>query len=200
MQSYLVTDFDEFIRRVRQGDREAAEQLVRHFEPEIRVEVRHWLRFRDPRLRRVFDSMDICQSVLSDFFARSALGDFDLSDPSHLVRLLVGMTSNKVAERVRHYQRSKRDVRAVMPLDVGAMNPSTTADAPDRIAAARELLSRCRGLLDATERRLADMRSNGEDWKTIAATVGGTADARRKQFHRAINRIIAHLGGDPTQE
>ena len=195
----LKTDFDDFIRRVRQGDRTAAEQLVRHFEPEIRVEVRHWLRFRDPRLRRVFDSMDICQSVLGDFFARSAQGDFDLSDPANLVRLLAGMTSNKVAERARHHQRDKRDVRVVVSLDITTTDPSATVEMPDRIAAGRELLEQCRDMLNESERKLADMRSHGEDWTTIAATVGGSPEARRKQFARAISRILAKLGGDPTR-
>jgi len=154
-----TVDFEDFIRRVRQGDELAAEQLVRHYEPEIRVEVRHWLRLRDPRLRRVFDSMDICQSVLCDFFVRSALGDFDLTDPSRLVRLLIGMASNKVAERARHHQRGKRDVRAVESLEVDSVHALTGPDLPSRIVSARELLDQCRALLTESERRLVKLRA-----------------------------------------
>ena len=69
-------EYSEFIRRIRQGDERAAEELVRRYEAEIRLEVRGWLRLRNPRLRRVFDSMDICQSVLASFFARAAVGRF----------------------------------------------------------------------------------------------------------------------------
>jgi hypothetical protein len=61
--------YAEFIRRIRSGDQDAAAELVRLYEPEIRLEVRTWLRLRDPRLRRVFDSMDICQSVTPSPFA-----------------------------------------------------------------------------------------------------------------------------------
>ncbi len=75
-------DYSEFIGRIRQGDEVAAEELVRRYEAEIRLEVRGWLRLRNPALRRVFDSMDICQSVLASFFARAAMGDFDLDEPS----------------------------------------------------------------------------------------------------------------------
>jgi RNA polymerase sigma-70 factor (ECF subfamily) len=58
--------FDDFMRRVRSGDEQAAAELVRQFEPLIRREVRYQL--RDRRLYRLFDSMDICQSVLASFF------------------------------------------------------------------------------------------------------------------------------------
>src|SRR5437588_6308118 len=98
-------EYTAFVRRVRAGDQEAAAELVRRYEPEIRLEVRTWLRLRNPRLRRVFDSMDVCQSVLGSFFVRAAVGEFDLERPEQLIRLLVGMARNKLAERVRHHQR-----------------------------------------------------------------------------------------------
>ncbi len=95
------SEYSTFIRRVREGDDRAAEELVRLYEPEIRLEVRGWLRLRDPRLRRVFDSTDICQSVLAQFFVRAAIGEFDLDEPTQLIRLLVGMARNKLSEEVR---------------------------------------------------------------------------------------------------
>src|SRR5262245_23610315 len=53
--------FDELMRRVRAGDEQAAADLVRRYEPAIRRAVR--VRLRDPQLRRLLDSIDICQSV-----------------------------------------------------------------------------------------------------------------------------------------
>jgi len=64
--------FAEFIRRVRAGDERAAAELVERYEPAIRRAVR--VRLRDPRLRRLIESVDICQSVLATFFVRAALG------------------------------------------------------------------------------------------------------------------------------
>src|SRR5215813_13431984 len=92
-------DYTTFVRRVRAGDQDAAAELVRRYEPEIRLMVRTWLRLRDPRLRRVFDSMDVCQSVLASFFVRAAVGEYDLDQPQQLVRLLVGMARNKLREK-----------------------------------------------------------------------------------------------------
>ena len=52
--------------RIRAGDQGAATELVRRYEPALRRSVR--LRLRDPRLRRVLDSSDVCQAVLLRFF------------------------------------------------------------------------------------------------------------------------------------
>jgi len=53
------------------GSLGTALELVREYEPLIRREVR--LHLEDQRLARLFDSMDICQSVLASFFLRTAV-------------------------------------------------------------------------------------------------------------------------------
>ena len=57
----MLTDaqFAELMARTRSGDQDAAQQLVREYEPEIRRAAR--LRLTDPKLRRIVDSIDICQ-------------------------------------------------------------------------------------------------------------------------------------------
>jgi RNA polymerase sigma-70 factor (ECF subfamily) len=75
--------FAELIHRIRNGDARAAEELVRRYEPAIRLEVR--MRLGDVRLRRAFDSMDICQSVLGSFFVRAVAGQYDLNEPEQLM-------------------------------------------------------------------------------------------------------------------
>jgi hypothetical protein len=56
--------FTDFMRRIRAGDEGAAAELLRHYEPFIRREVR--FRLHDRRLQQVFDSQDICQLVLAN--------------------------------------------------------------------------------------------------------------------------------------
>jgi RNA polymerase sigma-70 factor (ECF subfamily) len=189
-------DYSDFIRRVRQGDEEAAVELVRRYEPEIRLEVRSWLRLRNPALRRVFDSMDVCQSVLASFFARAAVGDFDLEEPPQLIRLLVGMARNKVAEQARHHQRQRRDVRRVGDLDLQAGIVAGEIETPSRLASGRELLQKLRERLSEEERRIADLRAKGYDWASVAAELGGTPEGRRKQLARAVARVEEDLGLD----
>src|SRR5438552_11547103 len=103
------TTFADFVRRIREGDEQAASELVRKYEPLIRREVR--LHLEDRRLYRLFDSMDVCQSVLGSFFLRAAAGQYDLERPEQLVRLLITMTRNKLASAARQHHRQRRDQR-----------------------------------------------------------------------------------------
>src|SRR4051812_32016338 len=93
-------NFAELIRCIRLGEAAAATELVRLYEPQIRLKVRTWLRLRNPELRRTFDSMDVCQSVMADFFIRSTSGQFDLDDPGQLLNLLANMARNKLSDYV----------------------------------------------------------------------------------------------------
>ena len=106
-----AVSFEELIRRVRAGDQEAAAEVVRRYEPAIRRAVRFQL--RDRRLRRHFDSMDVCQSVLGSFFVRAASGQYDLGRPENLLNLLIRMAQNKVATQARKREVDRRDARDV---------------------------------------------------------------------------------------
>jgi RNA polymerase sigma-70 factor (ECF subfamily) len=183
----------DFIARIRAGDEQAAAELVRRYEPEIRLEVRTWLRLRDPRLRRVFDSMDVCQSVLANFFLRVAAGDFDLERPEQLAAVLAGIARNKLSEHVRHHQRQRRDVRRVEGTGPEAL-AVPAAETPSEWVAGKELLVEFRRRLSDQEKKLADLRAAGQDWAAIAAAVGGTPEGCRKQLSRAVERVERELG------
>jgi RNA polymerase sigma-70 factor (ECF subfamily) len=189
----VVSDssFTDLIRRVQAGDEQAAAQLVRDFAPIIRRDLR--FRLRDARARQQFDSMDICQSVLATFFVRVATGQFDLSEPADLVSLLLTMTRNKVAERVRQQHRQRRDSRRtvgeVETLALAGQDPT-----PSRVAAGKELLEEVRRRMSEEERQLADLRAQGASWEEVATSLGGTPGARRKQLARALDRVTRELG------
>src|SRR6266436_4001848 len=91
--------FQDLIGQVRAGDGEAAAELVRRYEPAIRRAAR--IRLADSRLRRLFDSMDISQSVFASFFVRAALGQYELEKPERLLGLLVAMSRKKLADHAR---------------------------------------------------------------------------------------------------
>src|SRR4030081_1002262 len=111
--------FTEFIRRIRAGDQQAAEELVRQYEPLIRREVR--IHLEDRHLSQLFDSMDISQSVLLSFFVRTAAGQYDLEEPDQLLRLLVTITRNKLASAARREHQQRRDQRRVTQGEAGAL-------------------------------------------------------------------------------
>jgi RNA polymerase sigma-70 factor (ECF subfamily) len=182
--------FDELIRRVGVGDEQAAARLVRDFEPVIRRVLR--ARLRDPCARREFDSMDICQSVLAIFFVRVAAGQYDLKEPDDLIKLLLTMTRNKVAEKMRRQHRQRRDSRrtesGVEELALAGRDPS-----PSSVVAGKELLEEVRQRLSEKERQLVELRGQGLSWEEVAASLGGTAGARRNQLDRALDRVALEL-------
>jgi RNA polymerase sigma-70 factor (ECF subfamily) len=188
----MPSDFSDLIARVRSGDAHAAEELFRKYEPVIRMEVRRQL--RDPRLRRAFDSMDVCQSVLGSFFVRAALGQYDLGDPAEVVGLLVGMARHKVAEQVRRERRQCRDHRRALPLDAQQEETPDPGPSPSEVVADEELLRAVQGELTEEERQLAERRARGQSWAAIVAELGGTAAARRKQMERAVARVVERFG------
>lgn len=190
----LMTDVESFIellRRVRLGEPDAAYELVRQYELDIRIAVR--ARLSDPALRQQFDSMDVCQSVLASFFLRAAAGQYDLHEPGQLVGLLTRMAQNKLAMHARSHHQQRRDVRRVKSINDVAAVPTDKIPGPDRQAVDRDLLRCAYDLMDPEVRQIADRRVHGAKWGDIAAQLGGTADARRKQFLRAMDRIAQTL-------
>jgi RNA polymerase sigma factor (sigma-70 family) len=189
------SSFTELIERVRSGDEHAASQLVNEFEPVVRRELR--FRLRDSRARLELESMDISQSVLSNFFVRVATRQYDLKEQGDLVRLLVTMTRNKVAEQLRNQHRQRRDSRrtrgGVEDMPLASADPT-----PSRVVAGREILQLVRQSLNGEERRLVDLRCQGLSWEEIADSLGGSPDARRKQMARAIDEIIHKLRLDES--
>jgi RNA polymerase sigma-70 factor (ECF subfamily) len=185
--------FLDLLQRVRQGDPRAAADLVKQFEPELHRVVR--VRLTDPRLRRLIDSVDVCQSVLANFFVRVGLGEFDLRQPEQLLHLLIVMARNKLRDKARRQQAVRRDHGRL------AARPDSVLDGlaapepgPARVAAGRDLLAEVRRLLTDEERYLADQRALGREWNDIAAQLGVPPDGLRKKLSRALDRVVAHLG------
>jgi RNA polymerase sigma-70 factor (ECF subfamily) len=188
----MPSEFSDLIARMRGGDARAAEELFHKYEPVIRMEVRRQM--RDPRLRRAFDSMDVCQSVLGSFFVRASLGQYDLEDPAEVIGLLVGMARHKVAEQVRKERRQCRDNRRVEPLSARQAEAPDPGASPSEVVAGEELLRAVQGELTEEERQLAERRARGQSWADIVAELGGTVEARRKQMERAIARVTDRFG------
>ncbi len=184
--------FTDLIARIRAGDQAAAEELVRKFEPVVRREIR--LNMTDRRLARMFDSVDICQSIWSSFFVRVAAGQFDIDSPVQLTNLLMAMARNKLAHQSRRNRYQKRDVGRV---DANSESIGTVSDSqpsPSDCISAKELLAKMQSSLTDEEQRISELRRTGMAWEEVATTLGGTAQARRMQLHRAADRITRQLG------
>jgi DNA-directed RNA polymerase specialized sigma24 family protein len=176
------TEFRDLMGRVRGGDAGAAEQLVRTYEPSIRMVIRR--RLTDPALRRLVDSIDIVQSVLGNFFVRAASGQFGLDSPQQLHKLLVTMALNKIRNLARR------------PPSQGIPNgcePVAAGPSPSQVVSYEELLQKFRNRLSEEEQRLTSLRASGRSWSEIAAELHGNPDALRMKYTRTLARVMREL-------
>jgi RNA polymerase sigma factor (sigma-70 family) len=177
-------DFEEFLRALRAGDARAAEELVHRYEPFIRRVVH--MRLTDPRLRRAFDTVDVCQSVLAAFFALDAQGRLELSTPQRLRNLLVTMALNKFRDRVRREQ-----------LRPGSLpeeyEPAAADPTPGEQAEQQDLVEAVLARLSARERWLVEQRAQGRSWPDIARDTGEAHATLRMMHARAVARVREQL-------
>jgi RNA polymerase sigma-70 factor (ECF subfamily) len=186
-------EFTRMMARVRAGDAEAAAELVRRYEPQIRRIVR--LRMTDPRLRRVLDSMDVSQSVLANFFVHAALGELDLERPEQLLTLLATMTRNKVRDHARRQYALRRDQGRVVAGNQEALQSMPAHEStPSQIIASRELLQEVQQRLSEEDRWVLEQRMLGREWADLAEERGEQPEALRKHLSRALSRAVRALG------
>jgi RNA polymerase sigma factor (sigma-70 family) len=180
-------DFVELIRRVRNGDEQASAELVHRYEPAIRIAVR--ARLTDPKLRRWLDSMDVCQSVLGNFFVRAANGQFELDRPEQLISLLATMARNRVTNHALKEQAARRDQRRVATTAASEASLIDPAPDPSDAVEGRDLLDAVQERLSDQERALAEQWATGDPWAEIAARIGVAPDALRVRLARALERV-----------
>jgi RNA polymerase sigma factor (sigma-70 family) len=184
--------FGELVRRVRAGDADAASQLVMRYEPAIRLAVR--ARLTDPGMRRLLDSMDICQSVFASFFLRAVAGQYEMDQPGQLLKLLETMARNKLIKQAEKHRADRRDIRRNQKGGMDAGELESPGPGPSTIVSHQELLQQFRLRLTDQERMLADQRALGRPWIEIATAMGGRPDALRMQLTRALDRVTQELG------
>ena len=183
---------------MRRGDEQAAAELIQRYESDVRLVAR--VRLTDPTLRRVMDSMDICQSIMANFFVRAAAGQFELDSPEQLMKLLATMVRNKVTDLARHEHRDRRDARRLVPTSADELPLHHAGQTPSKIVAQQELVAAIRRRLSPEEREIAEQRSIGMNWTEIAQQCRSTPDAVRKRLTRAVNRAAGDLGLEEVRD
>ena len=181
---------NDLVRRVREGDGQAAQALIERYAPAIRRAAR--VHLVDERLRRVVDSLDICQSVFGGFFVGMAAGRYTIESPGELVALLAKMAHARVVDEARRQSAEKRDHRRLDPRPADEHLPSP-GETPSWIVANQELQEEFRNRLTPEDRWLASQRAAGRTWDELADELGSTAEGLRKQLMRAVAEVAQQL-------
>jgi hypothetical protein len=139
------------------------------------------------RLRQVFSTSDIEQSLLRSLLERpqppKPLTDHELA------RVVTVIAVRLVLEKARHEHHSLWV--APVPEHERATGP---ADDPAEQAAARDFVETVRALA-GEDWPLVEARLDGQTFPELTGLFGGTADALRMRWNRAIDRIAEQLRG-----
>jgi RNA polymerase sigma-70 factor (ECF subfamily) len=179
------SDVPAFLARIQAGDEDAARELLRRYEAEVRLVVRRQL----PRLLRSrFDSLDFLQSVWGSFFRRVRSGPAEFEDSRHLVAFLARAAKNKVIDEYRRAASRKQDVHREEPLWLEGGRPKEVAavnDSPSEVAQAREVYGRLQALLPEDRRAVLEMKAEGLSSRDIGERLGIS--------ERTVQRVLEDL-------
>jgi len=187
------------------GDSQAAEPLYQHFCTRLQALARQRI---PTKIRGVYDQEDASVSAFHSLFLGVLEQRYQLHDRTDFWRLLLTITERKIARRIRHEMRDKRDVRRVvqdaMILQTDA-EPNSVQPAAERLlgreptpAFAAEVSDTCDALLaslpDDVSRRVALLKLENHTAEAIAATLGCTRRTVQRKL-LVIRRTWQHAGG-----
>ena len=121
---------------------------------------------------------------------------FDISTPANLMALAVTIVRRKVARHWRHLQRQQRlslgTPRDDAPTPQILASLSTPHADPAAAAQFQDALENLWQHLDATERRVMELRLQGHSTVEVARTLGLDADVLRVRLSRLRQRLRAN--------
>lgn len=184
-------DLAALTARVRLGDAAAAAEFVRLFEPQIRRGIR--IHGTGLRLQRILDSEDLCQSVMRRFLGQLDNPAVPTDDPTRLLAWLLEVARNRKLEALRRERTAKRG-GGWRDVGVELLAEQADQDAPVGLELEqRELLEKLFTRLSERGRRIAQLRADDVPWEDIARQLGGTPEAIRKSYRRAVSEAMIAL-------
>ncbi len=179
-------NIQDLLARIKDGDEEAACELLTRYESKVRLVVRRQL----PRLLRSrFDSLDFLQSVWGSFFHRIRTGPNDLNEEQGLIAFLAWAARNKVIDEYRRAATQKQDVTREERLGIRGDQEACLAggDTPSQLAQANETYDRLRDLLPEDRRVILEWKAAGYSSREIGDRLG--------MSERTVQRVLEDLKG-----
>ena len=177
-------DIRELLARVKNGDEEAARELLNRYESKVRLVVRRQL----PRLLRSrFDSIDFLQSVWGSFFHRIQTESNDLNEEENLIAFLAWAARNKVIDEYRRAATQKQNIHREESIQNRGDRETTLAsgDTPSELAQARETFDRLSRLLPEDRRVILELKAAGYSCGEIGDRLGLS--------ERTVQRVLEEL-------
>lgn len=193
MSDTPAADFPALLARAGEGDEVALHELVRQYEPKVRIVARVLL---GPALRPYLDSVDLAQSVHKSIVTGLRDRRFAMAGPDDLIGLAITILRRKAAKHWRHLQRQRR-LSGVNPAtgtgDLTGVLTALSCSGTDPAAEAqfRDQVDHLCGHLDEAERQILDQRLEGYTPAEIADRIGVSRVALRVRLTRLRQRLQA---------
>src|SRR5262245_39295362 len=173
----------ELLDRYRRDDAEAAEELYRRYAQRLTRLARSRL---SPALAARVDAEDVALSAWRSFFVLAGGEGIVLREAGDLWRLLARITVRKACRSARRQRAGRRSVERERPWPDEEEAALSRGPTPADAAALADELRCILAPLDATRRRIVELRLQGHEAEEIAALVGRSA--------RTVRRVLAWVG------
>jgi RNA polymerase sigma-70 factor (ECF subfamily) len=180
----MIEPLEQLLEQVRQGNPDAAAQLVAAYEPDLRQVVHRSL---PDRVRPRFDSVDVVQSVWAHVLPGLRAGAWHFADRSRLRAFLVKVARRRLICRVRrHCGAARREQRGGADLDA---LPALEQPRPSEEARATELWEQMLALCPPGHHELLLLRRQGLALEEIARRTGLHEGSVRRVLRQLARRL-----------
>jgi RNA polymerase sigma factor (sigma-70 family) len=183
-------EIDELVQRLQDGDPDAAEQLVRAYEPYLRMVIRRQL---STAQRAKFDSIDIVQSIWLDVLDGFNTAQWQFETHAQLKALLVRIAKNRLIDRVRQ---SNNSVRLASLLSEEL--PNTEGATPSEELISHELWSQLLELCPIQHHPILELRRQGFKIVEIAEQLKLHSGSVRRILYDLAKRLELRNGRDSS--
>jgi RNA polymerase sigma factor (sigma-70 family) len=189
MSDAPARDFQTLLALAGQGDEAALGELVRQYEPKVRIVARVLL-----GLRPYLDSVDLAQSVHKSIVTGLRDQRFAMTGPDDLIGLAITVLRRKAAKHWRHLQRQRRLSGVSSEKSTGDLTGvltalSCTGTDPAVEAQFRDQVDHLCTHLDDAEKQILDLRLEGYTPAEIADRIGVSRVALRVRLTRLRQRL-----------
>ena len=182
----------ELVARWRQGDQQAAAELVQRFTERLLALARSQL---SAKVARRIDAEDIVQSAYRSFFVGARADRYVLEHSGDLWALLASITMHKLQHQVARHTAGRRSVeresppsgadsQCGLPADVAARTPS-----PSEAAALVDEVEAIMQPLKPLQRQMVEMRLQGYGLQEIA----DATQRSERLVRRVLEQVKKHL-------
>jgi RNA polymerase sigma-70 factor (ECF subfamily) len=183
MSTPETPDLSTLLARVRTGDETALIAVLQQYETRIRLAAHTLI---GPALRTQMDTFDLVQSVHRALLPGLRDGKYDIAEPEQLVALALTVIRNKLVSKWRHL-RSEHEQRAG-GVDA-AHSGRQTLDDPSAIAQVNDSVRHLLKGLDASDRKVFELRIQGYSIVEIADLLDCDAHVLRARLSKLRNRL-----------